>query len=85
MSEELSKDDYNIGFSDKEGSVLIVTIPLRKWSENEKYGDIFISGVFAKAERVALKSLSAMRMEKKQMNSIKPGVIGPNGQPLAVH
>lgn len=79
---KLEKDDFAIGFSDKEGQVMVVTLPLRKWSEDEKYGDIFISGVFAKAERIALRSLAAMRTEKKQMNGITPGVIGPDGRPV---
>lgn len=73
MGTELNKDDYEIGFDGPGGDIMIVTIPLRKWSEDLRHGDILASGVFNKAERVALKNMNLMRNIKKQAGVIVPG------------
>lgn len=67
---------YQIGYR-KEGAVMVLTIPLRKWSSDTTYGDILISGFFKKAERIALKNLEMMRREaaEKQPGIVQPGVI----------
>jgi len=71
-------DDYEIGYHET-GNVMVMTIPLRKWSNNKDYGDILISGFFKKAERIALKNLQLMRQEAVEK---KPGIVQPGVIPM---
>ncbi len=77
--EILNKEDYGIGYDGPDADVMIVTIPLRKWAMNKDYGDVLVSGVFVKAERVALRNLQEMRAREAQKGIIK----GPNGMGVA--
>ncbi len=79
----LNATDYEIGYNNN-GEVMIVTIPLRAWSKDKNYGDVKVSGVFTKAERIALKNLQVMRSEEagKGLMPPPPGIIPmPNGRP----
>lgn len=78
---KLNDNDYELFYSGEKGSeVMVITLPIRKWSENKVYGDIYISGLFAKAERVALKNVQLMRSQEAQK-----GIIPTNGNiPLRV-
>ncbi len=69
-------EDYEIGYHET-GAVMVMTIPLKKWSNNKDYGDILVSGFFKKAERIALKNLQLMRQEAlaNQPALVQPGVI----------
>ncbi len=78
----LNPKDYAIGYHN-DGEVMIVTIPLKEWSKDKDYGDIKVSGVFTKAERIALKNLQTMRAEaaNKGLAKPQPGIIPiPNGR-----
>lgn len=71
---------YQIGYR-KEGAVMVMTIPLRRWSQDRDYGDIFISGFMKKAERIALKNLQLMRQEDAAKN---PGLVPAGVLPVPV-
>lgn len=70
----LNPKDYEIGYHNN-GEVMIVTIPLKEWSKDKDYGDVKVSGVFTKAERIALKNLQMMRAEAAE-NKIQ---VAPSG------
>lgn len=76
MEESINTEDYGIGFNDKQGTVMVVTIPLMKWAKDKHYGDVLVSGVFVKAERIALKNLAFMRTELEKSGVLKtpPGM-----------
>lgn len=68
---ELNTEEWDIGFTHR-GQMMIVSLPLRMWAEDEKHGDILVSGLFAKAERIALRNLTVMRAERKDAGIIAP-------------
>lgn len=72
---KFNAEDYEIGYHET-GSVMVMTIPLKKWSTDQNYGDIFVSGFFEKAKRIALKNIELMRQEAKAKSlSVPAGVI----------
>jgi hypothetical protein len=82
INTDLNAEEYLIGYQNN-GAVMVVSIPLRKWAEDDKYGDIKVSGTFTKAERIALKNLQMMRSEKQEKKIVVPPNIipMPTGRP----
>ncbi len=71
-----NSEDYEIGYHET-GSVMVMTIPLRKWSADQLYGDMLVSGFFEKAKRIALKNVELMRQEAKAKSLSTPSGVIP--------
>jgi hypothetical protein len=65
-----SVEEFEVGFT-AEG-VMVVSIPLRKWTEDLALGDVLIVGTFEKAKRIALKNMEIMRAKAKQTGIVTP-------------
>ena len=77
--EMVSTEHYGIGFNDREGTVMVITIPLKKWAEDFQYGEILVNGTMELARVMALKNMAAMRKGKAQSGIISgkpsPGIV----------
>ena len=80
--DEFDKENFRIGYSEG-GDIMIVTIPMKKWAE-DPIGDVYVSGVFTKAERVALKNIRMFRDAKAKAGLITPGGNGKSKTELEV-
>jgi predicted aminopeptidase len=64
-AEKAAREIYDIAFN-QDFSVMIVTIPLKKWALDDADGDIKAMGVFGKAERMALRNMQLLKDDRKR-------------------
>jgi hypothetical protein len=78
--EQRMREVHDIGIG-RDGEFMVVTIPLRKWALREKDGDLLISGIFHKAERMALRNMSLLQKEDRDRKLQVHGALPPHGGP----
>ncbi len=79
MSQEFNKEDSEIGIYGDPPEILVLTIPIAKYANDEKNGTALVFGKIREAQAEAMRILNQIRLKKAKTNEL----IKPNG--LSVH
>lgn len=85
MSDEKIEEKFEIKLDAEPPKLAWIQIPIKQYAENTEDGVALLHGKLREAEARLARVIMLMRQEQAKRTAIKPGVIGPNGQPMVVN